>query len=343
MSGLGSKSDNRNSSFELLRFLCIFGILLMHIIGPVYGEVTGGNRIIAIVINSLFNAGVSIFILISGYWGIRQNPSKLWKLGVMVEFYSILDMFVYVILNRTITKAMLIQGLFPIITKKYWFITCYFVIAIFSRYLNRIVEILNRKDFEKLLIGLLVAFSFLPTVFYYEITSDTGKGLINLCVIYLIGQYLRKYQNETTGVRFKIVAMLLSFGVTFGGNLLLSLRNEKGIFAPFARDNSITIIALAISIFLIFKNVKLQSRQVNWLASHVLPIYLMDRIIRNIFTVVCPITNWGNRSSLFLIVLLEALTIVLAGVLVNSFRILVLGKLEQKISDKLAQRWGWHV
>ena len=53
--------------------------------------------------------------------------------------------------------------------------------------------------------------------------------------------------------------------------------------------------------------------------------------------------NRGNRSSLFLIVLLEALTIVLAGVLVNSFRILVLGKLEQKISDKLAQRWGWHV
>lgn len=63
----------RNSSFELLRLICILGIVIMHTCGPIMEQATGVNVVWIQIENGLFQAGVSIFILISGYFGIRTT------------------------------------------------------------------------------------------------------------------------------------------------------------------------------------------------------------------------------------------------------------------------------
>ncbi|SFG94379.1 hypothetical protein SAMN02982927_03318 [Sporolactobacillus nakayamae] len=76
--------QNRESSFELLRILCIFGIITMHIVSIIYSSVTGVNLIYGVFVNSLFNTCVSIFVLISGYFGVKLNIKKLIFLDIIV-------------------------------------------------------------------------------------------------------------------------------------------------------------------------------------------------------------------------------------------------------------------
>lgn len=66
-------ATTRNSSIELLRLLAIFGIVVMHINGPLLDSAFGLNSIWVQLENSIFNCGVSVFVLISGYFGIRRS------------------------------------------------------------------------------------------------------------------------------------------------------------------------------------------------------------------------------------------------------------------------------
>lgn len=38
-----------------------------------------------------------------------------------------------------------------------------------------------------------ILFVFAPTILFFEIQNDTGKGIINVTLAYLIGQYLKTY------------------------------------------------------------------------------------------------------------------------------------------------------
>ena len=67
----------RNSSIEMLRILAMLGIVIMHTNGAVMEHGSGTGFAWTQIENGIFNAGVSIFVLISGYFGIRRSTQKL--------------------------------------------------------------------------------------------------------------------------------------------------------------------------------------------------------------------------------------------------------------------------
>ena len=71
--------------------------------------------------------------------------------------------------------------------------TCYVVLYCFSPYLNRLVHNLSQKSYKQLLLLWGFFFVFAPTILFFEIQNDTGKGIINVTLAYLIGQYLKTY------------------------------------------------------------------------------------------------------------------------------------------------------
>lgn len=79
-------NSTRLSNFELLRLICIFGIISMHTLGYVNNEVCGMNLFIGVLINTVFNMGVTIFMLISGYFGIK-NLLKNFSLFGLQHYY----------------------------------------------------------------------------------------------------------------------------------------------------------------------------------------------------------------------------------------------------------------
>lgn len=57
---------SRSSRFELLRTLAILGIVIMHVNGDLMASAQGSAATWIQIENSLFDAGVSGFVLISG-------------------------------------------------------------------------------------------------------------------------------------------------------------------------------------------------------------------------------------------------------------------------------------
>lgn len=79
---------NKNSSLELLRIFSIIGIVCMHSLAPIW---TNPRFIpLSAAENSIFNIGVTCFILISGYFGIRFSIRKWFYLEVIAIFGGII-------------------------------------------------------------------------------------------------------------------------------------------------------------------------------------------------------------------------------------------------------------
>lgn len=83
----------RNSSFELIRILCIFFVVFWHSIGPYTNDLSTGNLVGSSFVNTLTNNTNLLFMMVSGYFGIRFNLEKLIKLDIAIIFYDLLHLF----------------------------------------------------------------------------------------------------------------------------------------------------------------------------------------------------------------------------------------------------------
>lgn len=265
----------RESSFELLRILSITGIIFMHTFGPLNDSLYGLNQGISLLINAVFNTGVTCFILLSGYFGIRFDLAKLIRLDLAVIFYTLLC----TLLSGSITAKSLIFSCIPILSGRYWFLTSYFALCFLSIFLNKLVDTIKKETFQKLLIGLIFLFYAIPTFLFYELISDGGKGIVNMVIIYLIGAYIRKYHPEGFSKKRLLAAFTGSTLIMFAGNTALTIL--KGVqMSMFCRDNSLFILFSAVMLLLYFRELHFKSPLINHLAGNVMPLYVFESFVR---------------------------------------------------------------
>lgn len=209
----------RNSTIELLRVLCILMIVFMHLVG-IWWDFCDNlfDKEFIIFVNSLCNCAVTIFMLISGYYGIRFNLKKIIRFEMMVLFYSILFILVQYCLIGGVGAKEMVSSVFPLLTSKYWFYTAYVIIFFVSPYIHQLVNLLSKKQFKNL-IGILLFFYVLsPTIIQLGVVNDSGKGVYNMFLVYLIGQYIGIYGiswlNRITTKRvllYSIIMLLVIF------------------------------------------------------------------------------------------------------------------------------------
>lgn len=226
----------------------------MHTFGSYRAAARGLNLALGVLINSIFNMGVSIFGLISGYFEVKESYKKVINLWLWCLFYSVLSTVIYSIGLRQINYKDIIKSLLPISSGKYWYITAYIIIIIiFSRFLNLAPRKLSKKDFGYLICLMFFLFAVIPTFCYFHVMNDGGKGLMNMILMYYIGRYIRLY-----GINEKrtIVIGAASIAIEFLLNLMMTffILKDHGVIALFARDCSIFIIFGSIAVFLLAKN-----------------------------------------------------------------------------------------
>ena len=319
---LGGAVNVRQSNFELLRLLCIFGIVTMHTYGSLYGTATGINLIYGVFINSLFNTGVSIFMLISGYFGINGTAKKFLQLELKIIFYSVLSTITICCVQNHWSPTDIIKAFFPVISGKYWFITSYMLLLIFSNYLNKVPNNLERKDFEKLLFLMFSIFSIIPTIVQFHIMNDSGKGFANMLLMYYVGRYIRLYWNKPPNILKKIKLMLVGIIATeFSLNLALTLiRGGVGVYAPFARDCASTIIVASILIFLWFEHLNIRSKLINNIAKHVLAVYLYENAIRTCYSNFLDITIYSEEWYLCIVIAIYVIGVIISCIFIDLIR-----------------------
>lgn len=326
---------SRNSSIEALRLFCILGILCMHLSGT-YMESSNPVTLIQLnLINSLFNICVTCFILISGYFGLTRRLDKLFSLWCLVMFYSLSGAAFSYLIEGSISMTDLFKSVFPTITSKYWYFTTYVLLSLFAPYINEIPKRLSKKDFEHFLLLLISVFYLFPTFFFYEIVKDNGKGPVNMFIVYLIGRYIAAYRKDIAINKLKY---LLSFFViiftAFAGNLAASLFRHRS-FAPFARDNSLFMLAGAIALFAIIRNCHFQSKVINLLAKNILAVYVGEVILRRLAIIHLPLSDFDGKWLLLPVVMALAVLIMLSLSLIEALRKTIFHRLEEFITAKI--------
>ncbi len=264
MKGHTMEKNIRNSNHELLRILAMYMIVFIHANMYLFRFVEGGvGTFLNGMVNGICNIGVSCFILISGYYGVRFSVRKFVKMECMMITYSLLEtallyLFVPEQLQGAALLEQLVKSFLPFITRKYWFYSAYVCLFFLSGYIQKFIDCLSREAFRKLLLLLLLLFSVFPTLFYFEQIPDNGKGLVQMIMVYMLGRYIRQYRDtklpKAAGVIFALLWIVNGISheipIQFGG-----------IYHHLCKDNSITNLTMAVILFYAFKELKILHRR----------------------------------------------------------------------------------
>lgn len=270
----------RESNFELLRIICMFMIVGLHILahgGSLYAlNPNNINYYIINIIESFFIVSVNCYVLISGYFRIKANFPKLVKLELQILFYSIsIPLFLVIIKVNNFSKIEIIKFFMPVISKQWWFVTIYVILFLLSPFINILVDNLNEDNYKKLLIFLFTVFIIWPTFSINSINNDKGFGLYSFIFLYLVGSFVRKYHNSKKNNKFLylkiyLITTMLIFLCTLVSTILHKSNNYN-----FYNYDSIFVFISSVALFLFFKELKFKSKFINKISKLVFAVYLI--------------------------------------------------------------------
>ncbi len=276
----------RNSGHEILRLIAMYMIVCIHA-NMYLGNFCSGSTqyVFNGIINGVCNIGVSCFILISGYYGVRFSVGKFLKMECMMITYSLLETVVLCLalpeqMQGAVLLEQLLKSVFPFITRKYWFYSCYVCLFFLSGYIQKFLEGLKQKEFRNLLILLVILFSVLPTVCYFELVPDNGKGLVQMLMVYMIGRYIRMYADISLPKK-KVIPLFFVLWIINGISHEFPLR-IGGIYHHFCKDNSITNLIMAVILFYCFKELTFRSKVINKAASYIFAVFALNNTLVNV-------------------------------------------------------------
>ncbi len=341
----------RNSNHELLRLISMYMIVFIHANMHLGLFVKGSTfEIYNSIVNGICNTGVTLFILISGYYGIKFSIKKLVKLECLMVSLSLVEfVLIFIFMRETMTNAellkQLVKSVLPFITRKYWFYSSYVCLMIFSPYINKLADSLEKKEYKRLLACFVVIFSVFPTIFYFEIMQDTGKGVVQMLMVYLIGRYLKLHvdcQEICRDNKGKLVALMVGLWLINGLSHAFPIVYGD-VYHVLTKDNSITNIVLAVVIFILFSNVHLQSRTVNAVSRQLFSVFALEynAIVIIMFLLKEKIRAMFEHTANplgFLAMMIFVLSIMLLTMLIGLVRNLLLGWLDNIIADFISKK-----
>lgn len=190
---------------ELLRLVAMFMVIVLHYLYK------GGLRTstaepfyaysyMAWFIESFAIVAVNAYVLITGYFMSQSSLkiSRLLEIICQVLWYSLLIPVVLVLLGtadfKMFTTYDILQFVFPIHMKQYWFVTAYIILMLFVPLINVAVRHMSKQQLG-IVTCLLTIFETLPkSVLPFKFTVDeAGNNVLWLICLYLIGAYIRMY------------------------------------------------------------------------------------------------------------------------------------------------------
>lgn len=212
----------RESNIEFLRMLAMLMIIGHHF--SVHGGFFFQQRQVSI--NILFlqwlsiggKVGVNLFVLISGYFLVtapRLRIQKAVKLWLQIFFYSVVIFLIFCLTGLTgFSVQGLVNALFPILSKQWWFASSYFLMYLMSPAINRGLGKLSQKKYLLLLAGLAVFWYGFPV---FTWLPERLRDLAWFLFLYSISGYLRlnnvaAKRKARTWLLMGTGLLLLSFG-----------------------------------------------------------------------------------------------------------------------------------
>lgn len=272
------KNKGRNSNIELLRILCMIFIILHHsVVHSSFSDIDNLNFNILYVLSTLGRVANNIFIIITGYYMVNKQVKVKSIMKIILEtiFYSYTVLLVYLIVSPEKNIVLILTSIIPISSNSLWFVTAYLLLYITIPIINILIKNINKEQFSKILIFLIICFSILPTIL---LLSGYFSYYIWFVCLYLVGAYLKLYENKEILKNNNIILILSS--ITLALFVIFTRFYDIKIFDIYAVNNFVLFI-LAVCIFVSFiKKKEWYNIGINYIASSVLGIYLLhDNLI----------------------------------------------------------------
>ncbi len=187
----------RQSNIELLRLFAMFLVLLVHANANALGYPDADDAhafpvttFIRSFIFGLTMVAVNVFVLISGWFGIRPTLRGLAKFCFQVFFVLTFVVVLGLVSGKSGVHGSMLLECFAL------FDNCWFAVAYLGLYL--VAPILNAfvEKADKRILGFTVAALVIYSAVYgmmYSASYLDGYSAFNFMVVYLVGRYVKLY------------------------------------------------------------------------------------------------------------------------------------------------------
>lgn len=267
----------RESNIELLRIIAMLLVVLLHAnyfsLGGVKIsdiEIVTPQLFIKAFAEQLCIISVNVFILISGWFGIRPSLKGGISLLFQVAFFHILIILFAFSLGETIPISSIITGFY--FGASYLFVVAYLILYTISPILNAFAETANARLF----VSVLVIF------FFFEFTYGWifgyggyigGYSALSFIGIYLLSRFLYKYSSRIKIFNLNTSKNLLLylFFTIIPVILLFTTKHNLGTInysSPF-------VILASVFFFLAFTKLHFSSKTINYISVSTFSIYII--------------------------------------------------------------------
>lgn len=337
-------NQNRLSNFETLRIIAMLLVMITHCSFLAFGVPTYTDThdtpLYAISIfsaQSLSCICVNLFVLISGWFGININKSKVIKLIGQVIFFSILVYFVLLYYDHSrYYNLKSASTILMLNTSDYWFIKAYIGLMIISPILNKFIDNTNKRTFEIF----LVSFYIFQTIYgWLSIDGASwlggGYSAFSFIGLYMLARYFRLYDGVWK-YKKKNLWIICFFGIVVFQAVLaytVTYINIPVAGRLFTYTNPLVIIQSLVLLFY-FSKLKFESRIINWIASSCVAVYLLhanELVLRTYYGPFVKSLYDNNPSAIFFLKLILFLSIVFfTAIFLDKLRIALFNLLTPK-------------
>lgn len=204
----------RQSNIELLRCFAMLCIIVYHLLIFVVSPLHHGESLYQ-ALQIPLHIGVPLFVLISGYFGIRFSLRGLMRLCCKGYVYLVPFLAVPAIINGQGLKEVL-QNVFIFGFDALWYLNTYLYLFLFSPIINRYLANITRNQRLYLLFILAFMSIYIGNVTEGDIYLVEGKNLTNFILLYVIGNTIRHEQARIESFsKSKMLGGYLFFNVFF--------------------------------------------------------------------------------------------------------------------------------
>ena len=220
---------------------------------------------------------VDMFVLISGWFGIRLRLQKLWQLLFQVWFLSSCAYLLFIAFSGSVSfsPAFIVH---IVLCDGYWFVPVYIVLFFLAPAVNGFVARGSRRDVGLVIVALLV----LQTVYGWLSPRETGflegHSPLSFLILYIVAGYLRRFPCWLSSRHKRQLLLLFLAAVT--ANALMACAGRWLAF-PALGDmaymySSPLVIFASVCMLLLFSKINVrQSRLVNSMGASCFAIYLV--------------------------------------------------------------------
>lgn len=295
--------------------------------------------------------GVDVFMLISGYFLIENDtllikPKKIIKLWGQIFFYSVTLFLVSFLLGKGSTAPLsIVKALFPITFDQWWFASTYFVLYLIHPYLNRALRSFSAKEYQRLLMLLILIWCIIPT---FTTTAFQSNPLLEFVLYYSVAGYIKRFGlfRSFSSQKWCILWLIFSALTYLSCVVFMCIGTKVEIFSAYAtyfyKKNSVLVLCSAVSFFMLFLTLNIKpNRFINRVSSAAFGVYLLhdSNVLRPILweTVFCN-ASFQNTALLIPYSIAVICVVYVACTLIDLFRIRFIEKPFLKAVDAALHR-----